>query len=319
MTIFRRFRAYLFLTLLLPAACQRVPDRIEPTLSYAVQDRYILSLPTPFPPLSSEEKYQDWGKEVRVGYGFARQLDLYQAITAFKRAEFLLPPEYKERQLEIQYEIMFSYYMARKWQDAVYTFEHGKLRNATPAFPPLHDLFIILYDSYMQAKEYKQAHQTLELIAQYFPEEAQKLDLSTALVEADFSTIETMAATPPSKPYLDQFLEDYNKRKKSIGRAQALNALMPGAGYLYLGQKQSAITAFLLNGLFIGTSVYFFCDGNIPAGVIFTTFEAGWYFGGIYGAGLEAKYYNERLYEQLATPMMNKEGLFPVLMLKYAF
>jgi hypothetical protein len=65
--------------------------------------------------------------------------------------------------------------------------------------------------------------------------------------------------------------------------------------------------------------VYFFETGNIPAGAIFTSFEAGWYFGGIYGGGLEAKAYNERLYESLATPVLMKENLFPGLMIRYAF
>ena len=61
-------------------------------MSYAVQDKYLLSLPSPFEPLSEEEKAQDWGKEIQIGFSFAHELDLYQAITAFKRAEFLLPP-----------------------------------------------------------------------------------------------------------------------------------------------------------------------------------------------------------------------------------
>ena len=115
---------------------------------------------------------------------------------------------------------------------------------------------------------------------------------------------------------LSELIEFFCNQRKS-GR---LKVLYPrGAGYFYLGQKQSGITALLLNGLFIGASVYFFEDGNIPAGIIFTSFEAGWYFGGIYGAGLEAKYYNERLYESMATPMMHRERLFPILMLNYAF
>lgn len=143
--------------------------------------------------------------------------------------------------------------------------------------------------------------------------------LSHALLQGDLPTLEAIAHSPPEKIYLEEFLEDYQTQKKSIGTAQGLNALLPGAGYLYLGQNQSAATAFFLNGLFIAASSYFFLDGNIAAGVIFTSFEAGWYFGGIYGAGLEAKAYNERLYERMATPMMQRERLFPALMLNYAF
>jgi hypothetical protein len=309
----------LLLGLVIFGSCQRVPDKIEPTLSYTVQDKYLLSLPAPFPPLSDEEKTQDWGREMQIGYGFAHQLDLYQAITAFKRAEFLIPSGETARSLEIQYEILLCYYIGKKWDDVIYTFDHTHLRYADQDFPAFHDLLLILYETYNQEKMEYQAERILQVINHYYPEEAQKLFLSNALIQGEIPTVETIAQSPPPKPYLNEFLAEYQAQKKSVGKTQFLNAILPGAGYLYLGQKQSAATAFFLNGLFIAASTYFFLDGNIAAGVIFTSFEAGWYFGGIYGGGLEAKAYNERLFENMATPMMNREQLFPALMLKYAF
>jgi hypothetical protein len=301
------------------SGCQRVSDKIEPTVSYSVQDKYILALPSPFPPLSEEEKGKDWGREMQVGFGFAHQLDLYQAITAFKRAEILIPQAEKTRSLEIQYEILLCYYMGKKRKDVIHTFDHSELRHAEQSFPALHDLLLILYEAYQQEKMDSQAERTLRLIQHYYPEEASKLVLSDVLFRGDIPAIKEIAHAPPPKTYLDDFLVHYESQKKSVGKAQGLNAILPGAGYLYLGQNQSGATAFLLNGLFIAASVYFFEQGNIAAGVIFTGFEAGWYFGGIYGAGLEAKAYNERLYESIATPMMARERLFPALMLNYAF
>ncbi len=314
-----RFLFFFFSLALALNSCQRVPDNIEPTLSYAVQDKYLLSLPSPFPPLTEEEKAQDWGKEMQIGFGFAHQLDLYQAITSFKRAEFLIPSEEKMRALEAQYEILVCYYMGKKWKDVIDTFNHSQLRYADPSFPAFHDLLLILFETYSQEKMDADAERILRLIFQYYPEEGQKLVLSHALMTADLPLIQEIAATPPPKSYLEEFLTTYETHKKSVGKAQGLNALIPGAGYLYLGQKQSAATAFFLNGLFIAASAYFFEQGNLAAGIIFTSFEAGWYFGGIYGAGLEAKAYNERLYESMATPMMARERLFPTLMLNYAF
>lgn len=318
MSLLRPFLV-LLISVALFSSCQRVPDQIEPRLNYAVQDKYLLSLPSPFPPLSEHEKNTDWGREVQIGFGFAHQLDLYQAITSFKRAEFLIPPEEQARILEIQYEVLLCYYIGKRYPDVIQTFEKSQLRFADSSFPALHDLLLILYDTYREEKMPNQAEKMLQLMYQYYPEEAQKLVLSSVLIEGQIPAIEALAESPPRKPYLDTFLADYEVAKKSPGKAQGLNALLPGAGYLYLGQKQSAATAFFLNGLFIATSIYFFDQGNIAAGAIFTSFEAGWYFGGIYGAGLEAKAYNERLYEKMATPMMNREKLFPVLMLNYAF
>ena len=86
-----------------------------------------------------------------------------------------------------------------------------------------------------------------------------------------------------------------------------------------MGQQQTAITALLINGLFIASSVYFFKNGPVSAGIVTASFEAGWYFGGIYGGAAQAKLYNERLYERMANPMMNQQRLFPVFRLEYAF
>lgn len=309
----------LLLACLTFAGCKRVDDRIEPTLSYSVQDRYLLSLPSPFPPLSEEEKAEDWGREMQIGFGFAHQLDLYQAMTAFKRAEFLIPQEEKERLVEIQYEILLCYYMGKKWDDTIYFFERSELRYVNQNFPAFHDLLVIMNETYQEAGMENKSEKFLHVIYNNYPEEGEKLILSKALVQGDIDTVKSIAAGPPEQVYLENFLNEYRSRKKSVATAQTLNAFLPGAGYLYLGQNQSATTAFFLNGLFIAASTLFFLDGNIAAGAIFTSFEAGWYFGGIYGAGLEAKAYNERLFESMATPMMHREKLFPALMLNYAF
>lgn len=302
----------------IPSSCYRVPDQIEPKVDYYVQDRYLLSLPSPFPPLSQGEKQEDWGKEYQIAIEFAHELDLYQAITAFKRASYLLPKENKSRKLEIEYEILLCYYIGRKYQEAIHTYEHSNLRFVDPSFPACEDLLIILFDCYSQEKNETNADRFLQYIQMYYPETAKKLQVSQSLKTADLSALEEISKQPEYGS-VKQLLDVYNKNKKSISKAQTLNAIFPGAGYLYVGQKQTALTATLVNGLFIGASYYFFQAGNIPAGAIFTAFEAGWYFGGIYGVGEETKFYNERVYEKYATSMMNQSKMFPVFMIGHAF
>lgn len=262
---------------------------------------------------------EDWGREMQIGMAFAHELDLYQAITAFKRAQILLPSSEAARRLQVDYEILLCYYIGKKWEDVIHTFQTSRLRFADTSFPALHDLLMILYDTYLQTDREEDAERTLLLIKTYYPDEADAFDLSTALVKGDLAVIYAIADTPPEKPDLDAFLCSYEEGRKSVRKAQLYNAILPGAGYLYLGQKQSAATAFFLNGLFITASYLFFHHDNIPAGVIFASFETGWYFGGIYGAGLEAKEFNQRHYEKLATPMMTRDRLFPILRLNYAF
>ena len=130
------------------------------------------------------------------------------------------------------------------------------------------------------------------------------LNLSSLLIEGD---IETLKEDYPEKKNIQNMIEVYERDKKSVKTAQLLNTFIPGSGYLYIGQKKSAATAFLLNGLFIYATYEFFHRGWTAAGVITASFEAGWYFGGIYGAGQEANSYNERIYERVATPILNKE------------
>lgn len=303
---------------LLSSSCYRVPDQIEPKIDSYVQDKYLTSLPSPFPSLTEEEKNQDWGKEYQIALLFAQELDLYQAITAFKRASFLLPNNNKQRKEEIDYEILLCYYAGKKYSDAIYTYEHSTLRFSGTQFPACEDLLIILYDCYTQQQDTENANRFYQYLKTYFPETAKKIQVSTDLRQANLSSLETIAQDPEYAS-INTFLQKYDQAKKSIAKAQTLNAVFPGAGYLYLGQKQTAITATLINGLFIGASYYFFQAGNIPAGVIFTTFEAGWYFGGIYGAGEEAKFYNERIYEACVTPMMNQSKMFPIFMIRHAF
>lgn len=300
--------------LLLLSACHHVQDDKTPKLSHTVQDKYLKNLPSPFPALSTEERKEDWGKEYLVALGFAKELDLYQAMTAFKRAQFLLPASHEARKVEIEYEILLCYYLGKKYHEAVHIFEQGNLRFISADFPAYQDLLVILYDCYLHCDEKEKAYQILNIIQQTDPALSEKISLSGLLIQGDIASLQTK-----SSPIVQKLLDSYSSQKKSIAAAQALNACLPGAGYFYIGQKQSGCTAFLLNGLFIWASVYFFQKGNIPLGLITTSFEAGWYFGGIYGAALETKFYNERVYERLATPMMNENKLFPILMLHHAF
>lgn len=315
----RFLRAAILSLLLCFSSCHRSTGDFAPQLDYTVQDRYLQQLPAPFPPLSETERQQDWGKEYTVGLGFSHQLDLYQAITAFKRAEILTPAELSSRLMEMRYEIVLCYYLGQKYSDVTYAFEQGSLRGVTPEFPAFHDLLVILYDSYQHLCNPEKAEYVLSLLRTHYPATAEKLEISQAITKADFPQLNKLAAEPSAVPELKPFLETYQDQRKRPATAQLLNTFIPGAGYFYLGQPQSGITAMLLNGLFIAASYHFYSHHQIAAGTIFASFEVGWYFGGIFGAGLEAKYYNERLYEQTATPIMHNERLFPVLMLKYGF
>ena len=307
------------LALVLLSACYRVPNKIEPELSYSAQEGYIKSLPSGFRPLSSTEKKEEWGKEYQIALAMAKKLDLYRAISNFKRAEVLVPTGKYKRLREIQYYIMYCYYLGKRYGEVIQEFNESLLKDADKTFPAYHDLLIILYESYLEEKDPEKAEYILKVIEVDYPETAKNLKISTALVLGNIPEIKEYAANHPSHQDLKELTELYEQQKKSVGRAQVLNAIIPGSGYLYVGQRQSAVTSFLLNGLFIAAAYHFFHKGNVAAGIITTSFETGWYFGGIYGAGEAAKLYNERIYEENAYKVLKGNEQFPVLMLNYGF
>ena len=298
--------------------CFHIPDKIEPQINYTIQERHMKSLSSAFLSLSDDEKQTYWGQEFTIGVYFARELDLYRALSSFKRAEILMPPSSTERQLELQYYIVLCYYLGKKYEEAIENFELSHLPHVDKSFSAFHDLLLILYDSYKEMGDEEKALRIHELIDESFPDTGKKLTVATAVSDADIEKIENLS-TQPQNNYLKNLLSNYREEKKSIGKAQGLNAILPGAGYLYLGQGKSALTAFLINGLFIAATYEFFHKNYVAAGIITASFEAGWYFGGIYGAGEEAKFYNEKKYEECANKLMNEKKLFPLFMLQHSF
>lgn len=300
-------------------SCQPTRCWLEPNIGYCPPKKLIETLPNPFPKLTAAERAQDWGKELFVGKAFAKEMDFYRAITCFKKALFLIPRKAAERRLEIEYDIFLAYYAAGKYQDAVETYEGSRLIDATEDFPASRNLLITLYDAYKQNDQPERACRILEAIVNTERQTAQRLILSSAILEADFPAIVEASEETPEAESVCQMLTSYSFESKSVAKARLLNAVLPGAGYWYVGQKKSAVTSFLINALFIAATYQLFDRGYIPAAIITASLETGWYFGGINGAGIEANQFNQCLYDRVGREAMVQERLFPILMLDYGF
>ncbi len=86
-----------------------------------------------------------------------------------------------------------------------------------------------------------------------------------------------------------------NLKVKSPVAAGIFSTILPGAGYIYVGKWRTGITAFLLNGALISSSIECF-DNDLPIlGGIIGLFEMGWYSGTIYGSVNSARQYNYKL------------------------
>lgn len=283
----------------------------EPEIVYYPSAWAIDNLPSPFPPLTQEERATEWGKELFIGLQFAREFDLYRAITCYKRSAFIAP---SCRIFEIQYRLLEAYYLGRKYQDAIETYEHGHLGQISMDSPGINELLLMIYDSYRKTNQCAKAERIFKIIESINPDTGASLKKYEAVETADFETLIEI-----QDDNLDCFLETYCTLSKSVKKAQFLNAILPGAGYYYVGQKKTAVTAFIVNALFTYAAYQFFDRGYIAAGLITTSLEMGWYLGGINGAGLAAQELNEATYSCHAKEFLIKKRLFPVLMFQYAF
>lgn len=301
------------------SCCSSNKTVIEPLICYVPPQRLIQKLPSPFPPLSIEERRQDWGRQLYLGREFGREMDLYRALTCFKSALFLIPKNNCDRLLEIEYEIFLAYYLGNKYQEAVEAFESSHLITVPETFPALNDMLIMLYDAYIKNDQCERAYRVLGLLGSIDLSTANDLLLETAIEKADFPTIIQAAESSSHRDDVYQFLGDYESQAKSVSKAKFLNAVLPGAGYLYVGQRKAALTSFFINALFIAASYQLFERGYIPAAIITSSLELGWYFGGINGAGLAAREYNERLYECRGRDLLIQDNLFPILMIQTSF
>lgn len=305
--------SFIFLTLLVACRAPKIP--CKPHVSYCPPLCCLKDRPCPFKALTTEELKEEWGKELKIGYAFAKEHDFYRAITAFKRGLILCPC--KERSLEMEYGILLSYYLAEKYEDVICAFKESHLKNClSPTFPALHDLLVILYDTYSHVDDKKCAEALLPYLHQICPKTEKELVVSAAIREGQMDKAIQMEGSPP---YLCPLYNSYTASLKSVKTASALNAMLPGAGYWYVGQKNTAITALIINSLFVAAAYQFFHKGYIAAGLFTTSLEAGWYLGGIYGAARAANEFNEHQYDTWGRKALDQAALYPTLMLNFTF
>lgn len=82
-------------------------------------------------------------------------------------------------------------------------------------------------------------------------------------------------------------------KDKSTFLASILS-VVPGAGYAYTGHRQTALSAFLVNGLLAYATYSNFKNNNYGMGILTGVFNLSFYIGNIYGASKSVKRYNEQ-------------------------
>ncbi len=271
------FGSYLFQVLCLLAfffimfltSCHREPHTITPKIVLTVPQSRIAALPSAFPDITASEEQTDWGKELFLGKAFAKEGDFYRAITACKRARFLTYKEHitRERMQDIEYSIFLSYYLGRRYEEAIESFGGTSLESLSPRSLGYKPVLFAATDSFIMQKQWRRAEQIIHHIAGNEKETAHTLEVYKNLMQGNIVALNDFQqdTTALADKELQHFLDTFHTYKKSVRKAEVFNAILPGAGYFYVGQKQSAVTSFLLNALFIAASWQFFQHGQVAA------------------------------------------------------
>ena len=247
--------------------------------------------------------------------------DYYRAITEFKRFSLLFPGHARQPAAELF--IGLAWQEEQAYDDAFTHFQRWSLvddpTDATrvAAFK--------LGELRFQQGQYRQAVVHFQDFLETYPEgplvahSTYMLGLSWAL-DGQVSQAQQVFATLPARdPLAQQALAVQDElrlaptpQRKSPGVAGVLSGVLPGAGHLYAGKPLQALTAFVLNGVFLAGAAYAFHEKLEATGAILLFFETGWYLGGIYSA-MEAARAANRQQQQAFTDHLRATYALPVL------
>lgn len=151
---------------------------------------------------------------------------------------------------------------------------------------------------------YRNARETFKMVTEiydksYYDKSLILTGVSFAYEQEWYNAEKVFASFNYDSPYYDNVSSMHSISLMAINHnwknptIAGLLGIVPGAGYLYSGFTQTAISAFIINSLFMGATYKAFEDGNIPLGVILSFISAGWYSGSIYGSIAAAYRRNE--------------------------
>jgi TolA-binding protein/TM2 domain-containing membrane protein YozV len=271
------------------------------------------------------------------GLHLYRHGDYYRAVTELKRFSLFFPDH--QRHAAAQILIGLALQGDGLFDDAFVHFQH--VQQAAGESDVGRVAAFKLGELRFQQEQYHQAVDHFQQFLRLFPEgplvshTTYLLSLAAAFNgQSDTAQrlLTSLAAHDPLSPQalaLSQALQTTPTRPlKSPRTAGLLAGILPGAGHLYLGKPGQAISAFVLNGLFLTGAALAFHERLEVVGAILLYFETGWYLGNIRSATDGARdmnrqqqqTWNARLRTAYALPVITLEHLqTPSLGIRIAF
>ncbi len=221
-----------------------------------------------------------------------------KAIAEYERFIYFFPKHEKLPQAE--YQIGMSYLKNGQFQEAARAFQ-----KVIEAYPDMVESYFNISDAYLKLRQPDEAISVLEYLVK--KTENQRIR-DRALYAIGWIYIEKASwknARLSFQNISEQNKEKYQSDRLSDGldRAGAIEhknpalagwlSVIPGAGFLYCGRYQDALTAFLLNAGLMLAAYESFKDDNYALGSVISFVELGFYAGNIYGAVGSAHKFNK--------------------------
>lgn len=217
---------------------------------------------------------------------------------------------------EIEYLQLVCYYLTQQYAKAKEVFEQSSLLYLEKSSKYYDPVLTMLLECYEKVGEKTKADHVISKLLEAHTQNPFQLMIAQAVYREDFSKLGALAYQLDEKLDLTKWVDAYRQKLKSPKKAKWYSLLLPGLGYYYAGQSQSAITSFLVNGLLIAATAQCVVTKLYPLAIALGTFECGWYFGGAFGAMRSAKQYNHILFQELEAQLKDKTQLLPDLSLE---
>lgn len=241
-----------------------------------------------------------------AGLKLLRLGDYYGAITELKRFTLLFPQHAFHPAAQVLLGLALQ--EEETYDDAFLHFE--RLRQVDEPLEVGQIAAFKLGELRFLQQQYRQAIGHLQSFLATFPESPLStrglylLGLSLALDGQNGQARQVLGTLPSHDPLAQRALALQEELRlsplppqKSPGYAGVLAGILPGAGHLYAGKPWQALTAFVLNGVFLAGAAYAVHEGFETTGAILLFFETGWYLGNIQSA-MEAARQANRQYQR---------------------
>lgn len=247
---------------------------------------------------------------LKVADAFRDEGEYYRAVTEYKRLLILFPDSDKADYAF--FNIGISYYRGEEYGSAATMFSLLREKYSDSKYILPSHYFEGL--SYRKLKKYEEAKSKLDVLVHMYPatEYAPRAIVAKSLIGLDEDNAAASKKElgrlikdyPTDKTATDarealQVLKDYERLPaKSTIMAGALSAVVPGSGYMYAGNYEDGLTAFLINTLFISGTITAIHQRNYTTAYLVGAFGLPFYAGNIYGSANAAKKWNVRVRQE---------------------